>query len=76
MFTLFKATIHDYDINALDNAKIGPFIGYIYYLSYLIINLILIVNLIVAKLAYGYKFYQKNREVLRLLATLEVREVT
>ena len=32
-------------------------VGYVYYLFFLIINLILILNLIYARLAYAYKYY-------------------
>ena len=39
----------------MKNARIGAFLGYVYYLSFLIINLILIMNLIYARLAYAYK---------------------
>ncbi len=47
LFVLFKATIQDYDINMMDNAKIGNFFSYTYFLIFLILNLVLVVNLIV-----------------------------
>lgn len=47
LFTLFRATILDYDIDNMKAARIGAVLGQIYFLSFLIINLVLIVNLIV-----------------------------
>lgn len=41
----------------MKNAKIGAFLGYTYFLVFMILNLILIVNLIVARLASTYKKY-------------------
>ena len=57
MFTLFRATIHDYDADVMKNARVGAFLGYAYFISYLVLNLILIINLIVARLANTYKEY-------------------
>jgi Ion transport protein len=48
MFTLFRATIKDYDIYAMQGCRVGDIIGYIYFNSYLILNITLLVNLIVA----------------------------
>jgi hypothetical protein len=47
MFTLFKSTIKDYDIYVMAGARVGDIIGYIYFNSYLILNVTLLVNLIV-----------------------------
>lgn len=47
-----------------------------YFLSFLIINLVLIVNLIVGQLSYAYKAYRKRRGILFHLSTLSVREVS
>ena len=60
----------------MKDARVGAFLGYFYYLSFLILNIILIINLIVARLAHSYKIYNKDREILKLLATLSVREVS
>ena len=57
LFTLFKATVSDYTPDIMKNAKLGAFFGYAYFLSFMILNLILIVNLIVARLASTYKKY-------------------
>lgn len=57
MFTLFCATIQDYNVDQMANARIGAFLGYSYFLSFLILNLVLIVNLIIAQLSYAYKYY-------------------
>lgn len=76
MFTLFRATIQDYDVDQMKHARIGAFLGYCYFLSFLIINLILIVNLIVGQLSYAYKYYSKRRGILFHLSTLSVREVS
>ena len=57
MFTLFKATIREYDIDVMANARVGSFLGYTYYLAFLILNLTLIVNLIVGQMSYAYKIY-------------------
>lgn len=76
LFTLFKATIQDYDVDKMKDARVGAFLGYVYYLSFLILNIILIINLIVARLAHSYKIYNKDREILKLLGTLSVREVS
>jgi hypothetical protein len=42
----------------------------------MILNLILIVNLIVAKLANTYRIYNKKRHLLMLLNTLNEREIS
>ena len=76
MFTLFRSTIKDYDINVMANARVGELIGYIYFNSYLILNVTLLVNLIIGQLAYAYKKYSEKRNVLMLLYTLSVRDVS
>lgn len=76
MFTLFRASIKDYSYDIMNNARVGEWIANIYFNSFLIFNLIFLVNLIVAQLAYAYKFHFKEREVLYLLSTLSVREVS
>lgn len=59
LFTLFKATISDYNADIMKEARLGAFLGYAYFLSFMIINLILIMNLIVARLAATYKRHNK-----------------
>lgn len=59
----------------MKEARLGAFLGYTYFLTFMIINLILIVNLIVARLAATYKRYNKQRHLLVHLNTLHVREV-
>jgi hypothetical protein len=59
----------------MKEARLGAFLGYTYFLSFMIINLILIVNLIVARLASTYKRYNPLRPLLVHLNTLHVREV-
>lgn len=59
----------------MKDARLGAFLGYAFFISFMIINLILIVNLIVGRLAATYKTYNKKRELLVLLNTLHVREV-
>jgi hypothetical protein len=51
-------------------------IANIYFNSYLVFNLIFLMNLIVAMLAYSYKKHHKQRVVLYLLSTLSVREIS
>ena len=60
----------------MKDARVGAFLGYLYYLSFLILNIILIINLIVARLAHSYKIFNKDRDILKLLATLSVRSVS
>lgn len=60
----------------MKDARVGAFLGYLYYISFLILNIILIINLIVARLAHAYKIYNKDRDILKLLGTLGVREVS
>lgn len=76
MFTLFRATIQDYSIYMMAGSRVGDLIGYIYFNSYLIVNITLLINLIVAQLAYAYKKYNRERNVFYLLSTLSVREVS
>jgi hypothetical protein len=76
LFTLFKATISDYNADQMKDAKIGAFLGYAFFLAFMIINLILIMNLIVARLASTYKKYNKRRHLLVHLNTLHVREIS
>jgi hypothetical protein len=47
MFTLFRSTIKDYDINVMAGCRIGDLFGFVYFNSYLISNVTLLVNLIV-----------------------------
>lgn len=60
----------------MKDARVGAFLGYLYYITFLILNIILIINLIVARLAHYYKLYNKDRDILKLLGTLSVREVS
>lgn len=76
LFTLFKATIQEFDADKMQEARVGAFIGYLYYIAFLILNIILIINLIVAKLGHAYKLHNADRDILKLLATLSVREVS
>lgn len=76
MFTLFRSTIKDYNIYVMQGAAVGDIIGYVYFNTYLILNVTLLVNLIVGQLAYAYKKYQKKGDVLMLLYTLSVRDVS
>ena len=76
MFTLFTASAKDYNINVMNGCKVGNIIGYIYFNSYLIINVILLINLLIGQLAYAYRKYNKERNVLMLLYTLSVRDVS
>ncbi len=76
MFTLFTASARDYNINVMNGCAVGNIIGYIYFNSYLIINVILLMNLLIGQLAYAYRKYNKQRNVLMLLYTLSVRDVS
>lgn len=60
----------------MKNARLGAFIGYAYFIIFMIINLILIMNLIVARLASTYKKYNKSLHLLVHLNTLQVREIS
>jgi uncharacterized membrane protein len=60
----------------MKEARIGAFLGYAFILFFMIINLILIMNLIVARLASTYKKYNQRRHLLVHLNTLHVREVS
>ena len=60
----------------MDDARVGHLIGYIYFNSYLILNITLLINLIIAQLAYAYKKYNRERNVFYLLSTLQVREIS
>lgn len=76
LFTLFKATVSDYNADIMKQAKLGALLGYTYFLTFMILNLILIVNLIVARLSSTYKKYNLRRHLLVHLNTLHVRELT
>jgi len=76
MFTLFTASAKDYNINVLNGCILGNIIGYVYFNSYLIINVILLLNLLIGQLAYAYRRHNKVRNVLMLLYTLSVRDVS
>ena len=75
LFTLFRASLGDYDLTILNQA-VKHYLGAIYFNSFVIVNIILLVNLIVAQLANGYKRVNKDRNVHWLLQTLSVREVS
>ena len=76
LYTLFRATVQDYDVDIMQNARVGAFIGYVFFIAFLLLNLILIVNLIVARLARTFKDYYYRKDLLFLLNTLYVREVS
>lgn len=76
LFTLFKATISDYNADIMKQARLGAAVGYIFFLAFMIIYLILIMNLIVARLAATYKKYNRRRHLLVHLNTLLVREIS
>lgn len=76
MFTLFRATIQDYDVDIMQGSRVGSFLAYSYFITYLVLNVTLLVNLIVAQLSHAYKKYNKQRNVHMLLSTLQVREVS
>ena len=76
LFTLFEATVSVYNVDTMDNARLGAFLGYTYFITFMIINLILIMNLIVGRLAATYKRYNGRRHLLVHLNTLHVREIS
>lgn len=76
MFTLFRASIGDYNVDIMDGSRIGSLLAYAYFITYLVLNVALLVNLIVAQLAYAYKKYKAKRSVFWLLSTLSVREIS
>lgn len=76
MFTLFRSTIKDYDIYVMNEALVGNVIGYVYFNSYLILNVTLLANLIIGQLAWSYTKWNSQRNVLFLLYTLSVRDVS
>lgn len=76
MFTLFKATLQDYNVELMTRNKWGEYLGYVYFNTYLVLNVILFLNLIVAQLANAYKKLKAKGRVWYLLTTLEVREIS
>jgi len=76
LFMLFQATLLVYDIGIMEGARIGNVIAYCYLISFLILNIILVVNLIVGLQSYGYKQYSKKKDILMLIETMSVRETT
>jgi hypothetical protein len=76
MFTLFKATLQNYDIELMAGTKFGVYLGYVYFNTYIVLNVILFLNLIVAQLANAYKKLKKRGKVFYLLTTLSVREIS
>lgn len=76
MFTLFKATLQDYNIELLTKNKWGQYFGYVYFNTYLVLNIVLFLNLIVAQLANAYKKLKARGRVFYLLTTLSVREIS
>jgi len=48
MYTMFRASIMDYDVDMMDSSYVGSALAYGYFISFLIINITLLVNLIVA----------------------------
>ena len=66
LFTLFRGSVGDYDLQVLTHAT-EHFLGSIYFTSFAVLNIILLVNLIVAQLANAYKKVNKDRHVHWLL---------
>lgn len=48
MFTLFKATLRDYQADLMIDNQWNSYLGLIYFNSYLVLNVLLFLNLIVA----------------------------
>lgn len=47
-FTLFKATLRDYNVDLMAHNNWDAYLGYVYFNSYLVLNVLLFLNLIVA----------------------------
>src|SRR3569833_2266205 len=60
----------------MDGARLGGFIAYTYIISFLILNLVLVVNIIVGLQSYAFKKYSLKRDILKLISTLSVRATT
>jgi len=74
MFTLFIVSLFKGQVDVKDKAE--RYLFSVYFLSYVILNVFLLINLIVAQLVHAYQKYNKNKKVLYLLTTLSVREVS
>jgi len=74
MFTLFSVSLFKGQVDVKDKAE--RYLFSVYFLSYVILNVFLLINLIVAQLVHAYQKYNKNKKVLYLLTTLSVREVS
>jgi hypothetical protein len=62
MLTMFKASAGDFKSNEeMVNSREGPGWGYTFILTYMLLNFILIINIIVGQLSSAYKRFIKNR---------------
>jgi len=76
MFTLFRATLREYNVEMMVKNKWSLYLGYFYFNSYLVLNVLLFLNLIVAQLANAYSKLKARGRVFYLLTTLSVREIS
>jgi hypothetical protein len=82
MLTMFKASAGDFNKEKLDQivnstrGGVGPGWGYTFILTYMLLNFILIVNVIVGQLSSAYKKFHKKRSSLMLMETLSVRDAS
>lgn len=76
MLTIFKASAGIFDNEEMAKAKQGQGWAYVFILTYMLLTLILIINLLVGQLSSAYAKQIKNRNVLMLLETLSVREAS
>jgi hypothetical protein len=76
MFTLFKATLRDYQADLMIDNQWNNYLGLVYFNSYLVLNVLLFLNLIVAQLANAYKKLKTRGKVFYLLTQLSVREIS
>ena len=73
MMTLFSAAMGDFDFGVLHDNDKGVIVGEIYMITFVIFNLILILNLLIAILASTYSRLETKQLVLYINEILKMR---
>ena len=71
--TLFDASLSNYEFSTLENCDKGKIVGDIYLITFIILNAILLLNLLIAILSSTYALLERKKLVLYINEILKLR---
>ena len=71
--TLFDASLANYEFSTLENCDKGKIVGDIYLITFIILNAILLLNLLIAILSSTYALLERKKLVLYINEILKLR---